>query len=243
MSAGRTPPPSSDDRREAGGAHPTPPRGSGPGRTAGGAGREPPAGADAGREDRVAISRDRIRLSGLRVFARAGVLAHEQALGQVLVVDVELGLDLAPAGTMDDLRLTVDYGRFAGAVAELVRSGRRRLIEAVAEDVARLALGDPRVNDVRVRVAKPHAPLPVDAEVSVEIERRRDDREAPRAGGQEAGRRSGAHGPHARRPEADSTPGGAVLPPKGSGGPEQMRVPRSNEGPDGRSRSGREAAR
>ena len=39
------------------------------------------------------------------------------------------------------------------------------------EDVARVALADPRVTDARVRVTKPHAPLPVDASVEVEIVR------------------------------------------------------------------------
>ncbi|HKF00255.1 MAG TPA: dihydroneopterin aldolase [Actinomycetes bacterium] len=156
---------------------------------------------------------DRIRLSGLRVFARAGVLAHEQSHGQVLVVDVDLGLDLAPAGGVDDLRLTVDYGRFAGAVAELVRTGRRQLLEAVAEDVARLALGDPRVQDVHVRITKPHALLPVDAEVSVEIRRRRPDR--PDTGPDPAGRPGGELGSPAASGDAPAGPGGGPPPPSG----------------------------
>jgi dihydroneopterin aldolase len=42
--------------------------------------------------------------------------------------------------------------------------------------VARLVLRDERVGDVLVRVTKPHAPLPVDAEVSVQIARRRERR-------------------------------------------------------------------
>jgi dihydroneopterin aldolase len=51
----------------------------------------------------------------------------------------------------------------------------RRLVEAVAEDVASLVLADERVHEVRVRVAKPHAPLPVDAaEVAVELVRSRE---------------------------------------------------------------------
>jgi dihydroneopterin aldolase len=39
--------------------------------------------------------------------------------------------------------------------------------------VADLVLADERVRQVRVRVAKPHAPLPVDATVAVEITRNR----------------------------------------------------------------------
>jgi dihydroneopterin aldolase len=121
------------------------------------------------------VSSDRILLRGLRVFGHHGVLAHETDLGQVFVIDLELALDLGPAGRADDLGETVDYGSLAGRVAELVGGRPRRLVEAVAEDVASLVLADERVHEVRVRVAKPHAPLPVDAaEVAVELVRGRE---------------------------------------------------------------------
>jgi dihydroneopterin aldolase len=138
------------------------------------AGARPPAG-------------DRIRLSGLRVFAHHGALPHEAELGQVFVIDVDAGLDLGPAGRADDLALTLDYGRLAGEVAALVGARRRRLIEAVAEDVAAHVLADPRVGDVRVRVTKPHAPLPADAVVSVEVARARPGAGGPRPGGATTG--------------------------------------------------------
>jgi dihydroneopterin aldolase len=121
------------------------------------------------------IPRDRIVLSGLRVRGHHGVLAHEAQLGQVFVVDLELAVDLAPAGRTDDLDRTVDYGSLAGRVAEVVGGRPRKLLETVAEDVAQLVLADERVRQVRVRVTKPQAPLPVDAAVAVEITR---DREA-----------------------------------------------------------------
>ena len=121
------------------------------------------------------MTRDRIVLSGLRVRGHHGVLAHEAQLGQVFVVDLELALDLGPAGRADDLDRTVDYGSLAGRVAEVVGGRPRKLLETVAEDVAQLVLADERVRQVRVRVTKPQAPLPVDAHVAVEITR---DREA-----------------------------------------------------------------
>jgi dihydroneopterin aldolase len=142
---------------------------------------------DGGAGDR-SLARDRIRLAGLRVFAHHGALPHEAELGQVFVIDVDAGLDLAPAGRADDLDLTLDYGRLAREVAALVTSTRRRLIEAVAEDVAAHVLADPRVLDVRVRVAKPSAPIPADALVSVEVVRTRRDAGARTAGGATTGR-------------------------------------------------------
>jgi dihydroneopterin aldolase len=117
--------------------------------------------------------RDRILLRGLRVFGHHGALPHETEHGQVFVLDLDLAIDLAPAGTSDRLDRTLDYGTLARRIAELVAGPPRRLIEAVAEDVARLALEDPRVEEARVRVTKPHAPLPVDGTVAVEVVRRK----------------------------------------------------------------------
>ena len=122
------------------------------------------------------MSKDRILLEGLRVFGHHGWLAHERELGQVFVIDVELTVDLAAAGASDELADTIDYAELARRVAELVGGRPRRLVEAVAADVAQLALEDPRVQAARVRVRKPHAPLPVDGQVSVEVTRRRERR-------------------------------------------------------------------
>src|SRR4029450_7486763 len=105
------------------------------------------------------MSRDRILLSGLRVRAHHGVLPHEAQLGQVFVVDLELVVDRPPAGRTDALDRTVDYGSLAGRVAELVGGRPRKLLEAVAEDVATLVLADERVRQVRVRVNKAQGAL------------------------------------------------------------------------------------
>lgn len=116
---------------------------------------------------------DRIMIRNLRVFAHHGVLPEEAERGQVFVVDLDLALDLEPAGRSDELERTIDYGALTARVAEAVAARRRQLLEAVASDVADLALADQRVEQVRVRVSKPHAPLGVDAEVAVEVVRGR----------------------------------------------------------------------
>jgi 7,8-dihydroneopterin aldolase/epimerase/oxygenase len=117
--------------------------------------------------------RDRIMVRNLRVLGHHGVLPEEGERGQVFVIDLDLTLDLGPAGRSDDLEQTVDYGGLTGRVAELVAGRRRNLVEAVAQDVADLVLADGRVDEVRVRVAKPHAPLPADAQIAVEVVRAR----------------------------------------------------------------------
>ena len=118
------------------------------------------------------MTMDRISVRGLRVFGRHGVLPHEREVGQVFVIDLDLVVDLTAAGRSDDLGQTVDYAALTGRVVELVASRPRTLLEAVAEDVARLALEDALVQQVRVRVAKPDPPVSADlAEVAVEVVR------------------------------------------------------------------------
>jgi 7,8-dihydroneopterin aldolase/epimerase/oxygenase len=117
---------------------------------------------------------DRISLMGIEVFGHHGVLSHERELGQRFVVDVVLGLDLAPAATSDDLADTVDYGRLAGDVSAVVAGDPCDLIETVAGRIADLCLDDGRIQEVEVTVRKPAAPLPVVAgEVAVTLHRSR----------------------------------------------------------------------
>lgn len=118
---------------------------------------------------------DRIILEGMQFYTYHGVDEAEQVLGQPLTVDLEMALDLGPAGREDDLSRTVDYAAVYTLVRKAVTGRRRRLLEAVAEDVARLVLdGFAQVQRVRVRIRKLRPPIPGPlAAASVEIVRGR----------------------------------------------------------------------
>lgn len=106
------------------------------------------------------MSEDRILLEGMTFFGFHGALPAERELGQRFVVDVEMRLDLRPAGVSDDLAKTVDYGAVHEAVKEIVEGESLNLIEAVAERIAATILGNHlQVETVRVRVAKPDVRL------------------------------------------------------------------------------------
>lgn len=103
---------------------------------------------------------DRIRLTGLTATGRHGVFDHERRDGQTFRVDVELSLDLRPAGASDDLTDTVDYGAVAELVHEAVVGDPYDLIEALAERIAHDVLRlDRRIAAAEVTVHKPEAPL------------------------------------------------------------------------------------
>lgn len=119
---------------------------------------------------------DTIRITGLKIFARHGVLAEERQNGQDFFLDITLQLDLSVACTSDSLDDTVNYDAVCIAAHDTMTATPRNLIEAAAEDVAGAILREfPAVERVAVRLHKPNAPLTHPAGcVSVEISRERE---------------------------------------------------------------------
>ncbi len=103
---------------------------------------------------------DRIVLAGMVFRATHGVQPSEKVEPQRFEVDVELALDLGPAGRADDLAATVDYGRVYDTVRRVVEGPARDLIETLAETIARAVLDEhAAAGEVTVRVRKPDVRL------------------------------------------------------------------------------------
>ena len=117
---------------------------------------------------------DRIILDDMTFMGTHGVNEEEQLNPQPFEVDVELALNLQPAGLSDDLGQTVDYSRVFDTCRQIVESTRFHLIEALAEAIAHELLADFPADEVTVRVRKPEVQLggPLRA-AGVEIRRRR----------------------------------------------------------------------
>ena len=118
---------------------------------------------------------DRIVLEGMTFEGTHGVYPDEQVTPQPFEVDVELALNLQPAGLSDDLGLTADYARVFDACRAVVESTRYNLIEALAEAITEeLLAGFPMVDAVTVRIRKPKVDLggPFRA-AGIEIRRKR----------------------------------------------------------------------
>ncbi|GAA1237969.1 dihydroneopterin aldolase [Prauserella halophila] len=118
--------------------------------------------------------RDRITLTGLRVFGRHGVFDHEKRDGQEFVVDITAWLDLTRAAASDELSETLHYGELAQLAADIVGGEPCDLIEAVAGRIADEVMRDERLSAVEVTVHKPTAPIPLTfADVAVTVARQR----------------------------------------------------------------------
>jgi dihydroneopterin aldolase len=119
---------------------------------------------------------DRIVLTNMRFDGRHGVHEWEQQQAQPFEVDIELALDLRPAGNSDDLEQTIDYGRVYDIARRIVATESYRLLEALAEAISREVLAAHPADEVTVRIRKPAVRLggPLD-HAAVEIRRRRSD--------------------------------------------------------------------
>lgn len=116
---------------------------------------------------------DQIELKGMDFYGYHGCLPEETKKGQHFLVDLTLQLDLQTAGETDDLEQTVDYALVYDMVKEIVEGETKKLIEAVAEEIATAVLENfPQVQQLGVTVHKPAAPIngPF-ADVAVHLER------------------------------------------------------------------------
>ncbi|MHB8893028.1 MAG: dihydroneopterin aldolase [Candidatus Limnocylindrales bacterium] len=117
---------------------------------------------------------DRIFLEAMVFQGTHGVFQEEQVNPQPFEVDVDLTLNLQPAGLSDDLARTIDYTAVYDACRQIVESTRFNLIEALAEAIAHELLADYPADEVTVRIRKPAVQLSGPFRTAgVEIRRRR----------------------------------------------------------------------
>ena len=117
---------------------------------------------------------DRIYLEAMVFQGTHGVFPEEQVDPQPFEVDVDLLLNLQPAGLSDELSLTIDYAAVHDACRQIVESTRFNLIEALAEAIAHELLAGFPADEVLVRIRKPAVKLSGPfRSAGVEIRRRR----------------------------------------------------------------------
>jgi dihydroneopterin aldolase len=102
---------------------------------------------------------DRILVRGLRLWAHVGVLEFERQQGQWFELDLELSLDLGPAGRSDDLADTLDYGRLIQALQRQARTIRCHTLEHYAQQVLELTTAQ-GAQGVELELRKCAAPVP-----------------------------------------------------------------------------------
>lgn len=118
---------------------------------------------------------DQIIIQDLNVYAKHGVYAEENILGQQFLISITMDADLSEAGQSDDLESTIDYGSLCHFVTKYMHRHTYKLIESVAEHLAEeILLQYDRIRKIKVKVKKPWAPigLPIKT-ISIVVERTR----------------------------------------------------------------------
>jgi dihydroneopterin aldolase len=120
---------------------------------------------------------EKLLIKGMKVFGYHGTKPEEQANGQDFLIDIEMLADIRDAADSDDPSNTVDIGQVYRLVKHYVKNNVFRLIEKLADNIAREILSkNEKVMEAKVTIKKPDAPLTGEFEyVGVELTRTRKD--------------------------------------------------------------------
>lgn len=100
---------------------------------------------------------DIVYVRGLEVKTVIGVYDWEREIKQPISVDLDMGTDIRKAASTDDHEHVLDYKIVCVRVAEFIEQSDLKLLEAMAEEIAKLVQTEFRVPWVRVKVSKPAA--------------------------------------------------------------------------------------
>lgn len=114
---------------------------------------------------------DRVVGNAFSFDCRVGFRDYERQIKQRVLVDFEAETDWRRNGSEDDPAGIVDYYEINLRIGALMERREYRLIEAVAEDVARILCTEFPVQRVRVRVRKTPFDMPNVDSVAVECVR------------------------------------------------------------------------
>jgi len=119
-------------------------------------------------------TRDKLLVRDLLVRGILGVNDWERKHKQDILINLIVVSDVSAAGASDDMADTLNYRTLTKDILAYVESSSHHLVEALATEIARIAIVGHGAERVTVRVEKPGA-LRFAKSVGVEIERDRND--------------------------------------------------------------------
>jgi dihydroneopterin aldolase len=97
---------------------------------------------------------DAIQIRDLRVETLIGIHKRERHVAQTVSIDLEIGLPGTAVFKSDKVADTIDYEQVALRIRALAADGHYRLVETLAERIARLLLEEFGAPWAKVSVAK-----------------------------------------------------------------------------------------
>ena len=100
---------------------------------------------------------DKVFINNLQVETIIGIFSWEREVKQVVSVDLVMDFDNKKAAKSDDIEDALDYKKIGKRVTNYVERSRFKLVERLAEQIAKLVLKEFPVSSLTVSVTKPGA--------------------------------------------------------------------------------------
>ena len=100
---------------------------------------------------------DIVYIRELEVETLIGIYDWEREVKQVVNLDLEMATDIQQAAKSDDIKDTLDYKAVSKRLISFISGSEFLLVEAMAEQVAKIVLEECNVPWLRLRLSKPGA--------------------------------------------------------------------------------------
>ena len=100
---------------------------------------------------------DKVFIKNLQVETIIGIFDWEREVRQVVSIDLEMEFDNKKAAKSDDIKDALDYKKIGKRVSSYVERSKFKLVERLAEQIAKLVLKEFPVSSLTISVTKPGA--------------------------------------------------------------------------------------
>ena len=100
---------------------------------------------------------DKVFIKNLQVETIIGIFDWEREVRQVVSIDLEMEFDNKKAAKSDDIKDALDYKKIGKRVSVYVKKSKYKLVERLAEQIAKIVLKEFPVSSLILSVTKPGA--------------------------------------------------------------------------------------
>ncbi len=100
---------------------------------------------------------DQVFIEDLRIQTIIGVFDWEREITQTISIDLQMAFSISKAAASDAIADTLDYKAVSKRLIQFVESSEFQLVEALAEQCARIVLDEFPVSWLRLKLSKPGA--------------------------------------------------------------------------------------
>jgi len=100
---------------------------------------------------------DKVFIKNLQVETIIGIFDWEREVRQVVSIDLEMEFDNKKAAKSDDIKDALDYKKIGKRVSGYVEKSKYKLVERLAEQIAKIVLKEFPVSSLILSVTKPGA--------------------------------------------------------------------------------------